>query len=148
RRGVGGVPPRRLADDSETETHQGQELVPTNFNRPQRSRIDMFTRYMLLGLTGFVLAVSSAPAQSNKDLLKSSPELLATLSEVSIKPSYSTVRIKSDGKEVALGTIVKPDGWILTKASELKYTPVTCVIKGSEKELPAKVVGVNKAFDL
>lgn len=107
----------------------------------------MFTRYFAAALMGLALAASSAPAQSNKDLLKSSPQLLATLSEVAIKPSYSTVRVKCDGKDVALGAIVKPDGWILTKASELKSAPV-CVIKGGEKELPAKIVGVNKAFDL
>src|SRR5437762_4388678 len=107
----------------------------------------MFTRYFSAGLLGLAVAVSNAPAQSNKDLLKSSPQLLTTLSEVTIKPSYSTVRIKCDGKEVALGAIVRPDGWIVTKASELKSEP-TCVIKGSEKELRAKLVGVDLATDL
>jgi serine protease Do len=107
----------------------------------------MFTRYFCLAVTGLVLAAPGAPAQSNKDLLKSSPQLLATLSEVTIKPSYSTVRVKCDGKDVALGTIVRPDGWIVTKASELKSEP-TCVIKGSDKELRAKLVGVDPATDL
>src|SRR5262249_3009515 len=72
---------------------------------------------------------------------------LATLSEVTSMPGCSTVRIQCDGQDVALGAIVKPDGWIITKASELSSAPV-CVIKGSGKDLPAKVVGVNKTFDL
>ena len=55
-------------------------------------------------------------------------------------------RVKCGGKDVALGTIVGPDGWILTKASELEGKPV-CVLP-DKRELEARIVGVNPAFDL
>jgi serine protease Do len=57
-----------------------------------------------------------------------------------------TVRIKCDGQEAALGTIVGPDGWILTKASELKGNVVCRLADG--RELPASIVGINKQHDL
>ncbi len=57
-----------------------------------------------------------------------------------------TVRIKCDGREVALGTIVGPDGWILTKASELQGN-VVCRLQDG-RELPATIVGINKQHDL
>src|SRR5579859_6936817 len=107
----------------------------------------MFKRYVLTSLACFAFVLANAPAQTDKEFLKSSPQLLAALSEANVKPSYSTVRIKCDGKDVALGAIVKPDGWIITKASELKDDPV-CVVKGYDKELPAKVVGIQKDYDL
>ena len=56
------------------------------------------------------------------------------------------VRVKCDGKDVALGTIVGPDGWILTKASELAGKLV-CRLP-DQRELEARIVGVNPAFDL
>jgi serine protease Do len=58
----------------------------------------------------------------------------------------SVVRIKCDGKETALGTIVGPHGWVLTKASELGGK-VVCRL-ADQRELEAHVVGINKAFDL
>src|SRR5581483_2351902 len=39
-----------------------------------------------------------------------------------------------------------PDGWIITKASELR-APVTCRL-GDGREFPAKLVGVQASFDL
>ena len=57
-----------------------------------------------------------------------------------------TVRIKCDGQDAALGTIVGPDGWILTKASELKGNVVCRLADG--RELPASIVGINKQHDL
>jgi serine protease Do len=60
--------------------------------------------------------------------------------------SQCVVRVKSDGGEVALGTIVGPDGWIVTKASQLKGR-VTCRMRdGQERE--ARLVGVHVPTDL
>ena len=39
------------------------------------------------------------------------------------------VRVKCNNKDVAIGTIIGPDGWIVTKASELKGKPV-CIETG------------------
>ena len=58
----------------------------------------------------------------------------------------ATVRVRCGGKDAALGTVVGPDGWILTKASELR-SPVTCRLADG-RELPAKLVGIQAGFDL
>jgi serine protease Do len=52
---------------------------------------------------------------------------------------------------VALGTVIAADGYILTKASELKYndvkTALTCKLPDG-REVPARVVGVHDETDL
>ena len=60
--------------------------------------------------------------------------------------SGATVRITTDGSDAALGAVVDPDGWILTKASELTGR-VVCRFKDG-RELPARIVGVHQDFDL
>jgi len=58
----------------------------------------------------------------------------------------ATVTIKSSGDEIALGTIVRSDGYILTKASELKDDPV-CILSDGRRR-PATVVGIQRQYDL
>ncbi len=58
----------------------------------------------------------------------------------------ATVRIQSAGKDVALGTVVDPDGWVLTKYSELR-DPVTCRLNDG-RVVSAKVVGQHTQTDL
>jgi serine protease Do len=62
------------------------------------------------------------------------------------KANESTVRVLSDGKDAALGTVVFADGYVLTKASELKGDVAVRFADGSEAK--AKVVGAHKASDL
>jgi len=57
-----------------------------------------------------------------------------------------TARVLCNGREKVLGTIVGPDGWIVTKASELEGTLV-CRLPGG-REFPARIVGVHKQYDL
>jgi serine protease Do len=56
------------------------------------------------------------------------------------------VRVKCDDKDAALGTVVGPDGWVLTKASELSGK-ITCRLKDG-RELQARIVGLHPQFDL
>jgi serine protease Do len=70
----------------------------------------------------------------------------AAFREVVEGPSQWTVRVKSDGKDAALGTVVGPDGWIITKAS-LLTGKLECQLKDGRK-LDAQVVGLQKDFDL
>ena len=56
------------------------------------------------------------------------------------------VRVKCDGKDAVLGTVVGPDGWVLTKASELKGK-IVCRLR-DDRELEARLIGVHKQFDL
>ena len=56
------------------------------------------------------------------------------------------VVVLNAGVAVSLGTIVGPEGWVLTKASELPGEP-TCRLPDG-KVVSARVVGVDPAFDL
>jgi serine protease Do len=88
-----------------------------------------------------------APAQQRRDdLTKNSPKVLAAFRGVVAKARQSTVKVQCDGKETALGTVVGADGWVLTKYSELKGH-TTCKLSDG-REVEARVVGVQEAFDL
>lgn len=82
-----------------------------------------------------------APSQ---DVL--SARLIAPFQPVVAKVNVSTVRVLSDGKDVALGTVVFADGYVLTKASDLRGALAVKFADGSDTD--AKVVGVHKATDL
>ncbi|MEJ5340546.1 MAG: trypsin-like peptidase domain-containing protein [Thermogutta sp.] len=56
------------------------------------------------------------------------------------------VMVRCNGRDTVLGTVVGPDGWILTKASELK-PPITCKLS-DDRELPAEIVGIHEEHDL
>lgn len=56
------------------------------------------------------------------------------------------VQVFKGDEFVSLGTIVGPDGWILTKASELDGVP-RCRLP-DESEVEAEIVGVSETFDL
>jgi len=58
----------------------------------------------------------------------------------------STVRVRSDGRDTALGGIVGADGWIVTKASRLTGE-ITCVL-ADRREIEAQTVGVNRDYDI
>jgi len=73
-------------------------------------------------------------------------EVKAAFRQVVARASQCVVRVKCDGKDAALGTIVGPDGWILTKASELKGH-VVCHLRDG-RALPAQLVGIEPRFDL
>src|SRR5262249_28000404 len=74
------------------------------------------------------------------------PTFLAAFREVVAPAAKSTVRILCDDKETALGFIVSADGWIVTKAHDLKGA-ITCKV-GNDKSYEAKLVGVNGQHDM
>jgi serine protease Do len=93
---------------------------------------------------------TAAHAQRSRDdsdiVLKSSPQFLAAFREAVAGPARSTVRVICENKDTALGAVVGEDGWILTKASELKGDPTVRLHDGRER--PARVVGVSEPYDL
>jgi serine protease Do len=76
---------------------------------------------------------------------KSSPKLLQDLIPIASQASRSTVLVLCDGRATALGTVVRKDGYIVTKASELRGK-VVCRIVG--REFPATLVKSNSEQDL
>lgn len=92
----------------------------------------------------------------DKNDFKDSPKIKAAFRKVVDQARRSVVEIecidkdkngeKDKKKTVVLGTIVGPDGWILTKASELKGQ-IVCKLRGKGQHL-ARIVGVNEENDL
>lgn len=58
----------------------------------------------------------------------------------------ATVEIRSNRKRIALGAIIGPDGWVITKGSLIRGR-VTCRLKDG-RELDARVVGIDEETDL
>jgi serine protease Do len=85
-------------------------------------------------------------AQQPNDFLRSSPQVMHGFAPVVAGPSLSTVRVRCDGKDAALGTITGANGWIVTKATLLRGKIACCLKDG--RELPATLVGVHQKLDL
>jgi serine protease Do len=94
--------------------------------------------------------VWTSPVQGDDDdfpeYQRTNARVMAAFRQAVAAAAPSTVRIRCDGQDAALGTIVGADGWILTKASELKKDPVCRLRDG--RELEARVVKTNERFDL
>ncbi|MFO0813930.1 MAG: trypsin-like peptidase domain-containing protein [Gemmatales bacterium] len=90
----------------------------------------------------------------SKDVIKNSPQLVEALNSVT-KPINNSIALifNNDPKEKGefeekpsvLGTVISPDGYILTKASELREK-FYCKI--GDQELDAKLIGRRDDFDL
>jgi serine protease Do len=70
----------------------------------------------------------------------------APFREVVADSSRGTVEIYSNDRRVALGTVVTPDGYIVTKASELAGE-IVCKLR-DDKTYPARLIGVHDDTDL
>lgn len=66
--------------------------------------------------------------------------------EPASRTTAATVRIMCDGQDAALGAVVEPDGFILTKGTELRGT-ITCRLADGRR-LPAKVIDYHRQTDL
>jgi serine protease Do len=97
-------------------------------------------------LAGIMVLCLAGPVQAQEVSGKSSPAMIAAFKNVVANPSQSTVRVHCNDKEAALGTVLSADGWIITKASELKGK-IRCTLKDG-RSFPAKVVGVEDRHDL
>jgi len=94
----------------------------------------------------FAVTLASAPVSAQTVADRASSKFLAPFRTAVAKANESTIRIRCDDKDAALGTIVFSDGYILTKASELKGAITARMKDGAEYE--ADVVSVHKETDL
>ncbi|HVL16331.1 MAG TPA: S1C family serine protease [Gemmata sp.] len=91
-----------------------------------------------------VLGITAAPAAAQ---ISTNAKLLAPFQSVVAKANESTVRIRGDEKDVALGTIVSADGYIITKASEVRGDTISVRFSdGTEYE--AKIHATHVPSDL
>ncbi|NQU21734.1 MAG: trypsin-like peptidase domain-containing protein [Candidatus Nealsonbacteria bacterium] len=77
---------------------------------------------------------------------KNDASVKAAFQESAAVASKATVRILAGGRSVALGAVVDPDGYLVTKASVLQGK-LTCRLSGG-RELAAVIVGSDNAHDL
>jgi serine protease Do len=103
-------------------------------------------RFLLLVLLAFPAAAQAQFRDPSASLTRSNPSFLKAFREVVAKPSASTVRVQCDGKDTALGMIVGPDGWILTKANDLRGD-VTVRLRDGQT-FDARWVGMHQENDL
>ncbi|MBN1854014.1 MAG: PDZ domain-containing protein [Pirellulales bacterium] len=78
--------------------------------------------------------------------LTDGPHVRAAFRGVIENSSEATVRVECHGREVAIGGIIGPDGWVLTKASHLDG-PIRLRLKDG-RTLEAEVVGIQDDYDL
>ena len=114
---------------------QWKDLLAGNIRRGRRSRH------------------SAGPAENASQLPramlglgKTSLAALAPFAPALDAAGQCVVEVRSHNKPILMGTIVDADGWIVTKASELRANPQVVLANGTA--LDAKVVGVDKATDL
>lgn len=110
----------------------------------------MMTRrfFWILVLAGLSLG---GPAFGQKDgagknFLRDNAKFRAAFRQIVARPGQATVRILCEDKEVALGVVVAADGWVLTKAHDLKGA-IKCRLKDG-RALEARWVGFHKDHDL
>jgi serine protease Do len=109
-------------------------------------------RWAVALAAGLVLAAPAVRADEEEEANSSSayersnPRVLAAFRAAVAGPGRSTVRVTCDGKDAALGTVVGADGWVLTKASELRGK-IRCRFRDG-RELAARVLGANDRYDL
>ncbi len=92
-------------------------------------------------------AFAQLPKIDPKDS-RNNPVILNAFRPIVARPSESAVRVLADGKDVAFGTVVDADGWILTKWDEIKDREKVVVKLRDGKELEAKLVGAEVNHDL
>jgi serine protease Do len=109
-------------------------------NRP----VAVFCRFVIVLWLAMGSLASAQLQQRRADLPGS---LLAAFREVIDEPAKSTVQIYCDGYRAALGAVVRSDGHIATKASELKGK-IECQLAGESKKRLATEVGRDAATDL
>jgi serine protease Do len=101
-------------------------------------------------LTGIVVALALVTGGFSLSPVaafdKNQPKVLAAFRPVVEKTSKSTVRILADGRRVALGLVVDKNGYVLTKASELRGDLECQLIDG--RRAKATLVGVDRKIDL
>jgi serine protease Do len=95
----------------------------------------------LAAAVALAFAVTPASAQ-----ISSQSKVLAPFKAVVAKANESTVQVRGDDKDIALGTVVFSDGFILTKASELRGALSVRFPDGTE--FVAKIVGKHRDTDL
>lgn len=99
---------------------------------------------VLLALVGLLPHVGNGQEGLRRHL---SSSLLDAFRDATHEAAQSTVQIYCDNYRACLGVVVRPDGQIVTKASELKGK-IECQLKGESEKHEARIVARDPATDL
>lgn len=106
----------------------------------------LLTSRLAWSLAALLALFAAGPAEGQRPILKGDKSVMAAFLPVVARASLSTVTVLCGNAEVALGTVVDADGWIITKYSELTG-PVRVRLRDG-KTYDAKVEGVESKYDL
>ena len=130
------------------------EFTPEQFKRFRANAANPFEGLEKIDvdkLDGNIALKFELPTVRNRTsgkLERQHPSHLVDFKPVLKSWAQSVVQVKIDNKLVAMGTIVSREGFILTKASELKgKKKVTCVLADKSK-VEGEVQGINKKNDI
>ncbi|QOV89128.1 S1C family serine protease [Humisphaera borealis] len=107
---------------------------------------------LMLAGSLLIAGLLGQPAQAqrfrgpDRELSKNGNGIKDAFKEVVSSANLATVKVRSGGKDIAYGTVVAKDGYILTKASELTGDVAVRLRDGTEKQ--ATIVGVAEDHDL
>lgn len=99
--------------------------------------------WRLAVLSGLLLTGLPAALQATE---RSHAKVLAAFRDVVKDPAQSTVRVFSDGRKAALGAVIDSQGFVITKASELKGK-LECQLQDGRR-VSADIVGKDSSVDL
>ncbi|MEZ6089989.1 MAG: trypsin-like peptidase domain-containing protein [Pirellulaceae bacterium] len=139
----------RLAETFEFDAEQPQEMselrktIGLDISKRRSSRLGQFG-HLLFSPGGKVESLSEAYFTRGLATLN-------VLRRATKEASEATVDVLVDGREAAYGTIVHPDGWVVSKASEIQTESedqrIVCHLHDSRR-YRAKIVHVDPAYDL
>ena len=113
---------------------------------PSPRRAATLAALLVACLAGTASAQRNPLARVDKELMKESPALLALGEGVARTAADATVRIYVGDDLVDFGTVVRPDGFVLTKASELGDDFRVALPDG--RRVGGRLVGVARENDL
>jgi serine protease Do len=112
----------------------------------------MYKRYLPAAFAIFAISVPALAQGKGPNDRMPGPTYANTAFQSLFKPvveaaAKSVVRVQVDGKDAALGTVVSSDGYLLTKASELKVGKVTIKTRDG-RDFDAVLTATSDAYDL
>jgi len=112
----------------------------------------MFKRYFFSALVVVAVAVPSYAQRKDRSTVIPPPVQTNESFRALFKPvvesaGKSTVRVQVDGKDAALGVVVSSDGYVLTKASELKSGKISIKTRDG-RDFEGKVAATSEMFDI
>jgi len=104
-------------------------------------------RGLLLMAAALILSTHATAQRSSRRLLRDSSEILAKLDPTTTRASRSLCVLRKGRDACAYGLVVHPDGWLVTKYSEIDPASLSCELPDG-RQVRARVSAVDRLHDL